>query len=325
MNTTTVTDKGGLLPKGPGGGSSLPDRIFRIIAIVAAGLAVLLTIAFFIQLIWHSVPAFREFGLRFFWSTEWDSAEMKFGAACAIYGTLVTTIIALVISIPTAFLTALFLVEIAPPSISRVFGCALDLLAAIPSVIYGMWGLFVFVPFMQTYVQPFLSDTLHLAVVPLFDGPVTGFGFLTAGIVLALMALPFMSAIMRDVFRMVPPVVKESAYGIGATTWEVAKDVTMRYGMQGLLGAIFLGLGRAVGETMAVLFIIGNSETISASLYESGATIASVLANKFAEAEGLAKSSLFALGLILLCITFAIQIFAQMWLNRVRKNSGGGL
>ena len=153
----------------------------------------------------------------------------------------------------------------------------------------------------------------------------TGFGFLTAGLVLALMSLPFMSAIMRDVFRMVPAVVKESAYGTGATTWEVAKDITMRYGMQGLLGAVFLGLGRAVGETMAVLFIIGNSETISASLYESGATIASVLANKFAEAEGLSKSSLFALGLILLCITFAIQIFAQLWLNRIRKNAGGGL
>ena len=325
MNTATVTGKSGLFPKGPGGGSSLPDRIFRITAIAAAALAVLLTAAFFLQLAWYAFPAFREFGLRFFWSTEWDAAEMKFGAAPAIYGTLITTVIALLISIPTAFLTALFLVEIAPPAISRIFGCALDLLAAIPSVIYGMWGLFVFVPFMQNQVQPFLSDTLHLAVIPLFDGPITGFGFLTAGIVLALMALPFMSAIMRDVFRMVPPVVKESACGIGATTWEVAKDVTMRYGMQGLLGAVFLGLGRAVGETMAVLFIIGNSETITASLYESGATIASVLANKFAEAEGLAKSSLFALGLILLCITFAIQLFAQLWLNRVRKNSGGGL
>lgn len=325
MNTATVTGKSGPFPKGPGGGISLSDRIFRLTAIAAAALAVLLTAAFFFQLTWYSFPAFREFGLRFFWSTEWDTAEMKFGAACAIYGTLITTVIALLISVPTAFLTALFLVEIAPPAISRIFGCALDLLAAIPSVIYGMWGLFVFVPFMQNHVQPFLSDTLHLAVIPLFDGPMTGFGFLTAGIVLALMALPFMSAIMRDVFRMVPPVVKESACGIGATTWEVAKDITMRYGMQGLLGAVFLGLGRAVGETMAVLFIIGNSETVTASLYESGATIASVLANKFAEAEGLAKSSLFALGLILLCITFAIQIFAQLWLNRIRRNSGVGL
>lgn len=325
MNQTTVKTKNGPFLPETAGRASLPDRIFRIAAIASAGLAILLTLAFFVQLAWHSVPAFREFGLRFFWSTEWDSAEMKFGAACAIYGTLITTVIALLIAVPTAFLTALFLVEIAPPAISRVFGCALDLLAAIPSVIYGMWGLFVFVPFMQNRVQPFLTDTLHLGVIPLFDGPMTGFGFLTAGIVLALMSLPFMSAIMRDVFRMVPPVVKESAYGIGATTWEVAKDVTMRYGMQGLLGAVFLGLGRAVGETMAVLFIIGNSETISASFYESGATIASVLANKFAEAEGLAKSSLFALGLILLCITFSIQIFAQIWLNKVRRNAGGGL
>ena len=211
MNLTTVKTKNGpFLPK-TAGGASLPDRIFRIAAIASAGLAILLTLAFFVQLAWHSVPAFREFGLRFFCSTEWDSAEMKFGAACAIYGTLITTVIALLIAVPTAFLTALFLVEIAPPAISRVFGCALDLLAAIPSVIYGMWGLFVFVPFMQNRVQPFLTDTLHLGVIPLFDGPMTGFGFLTAGIVLALMSLPFMSAIMRDVFRMVPPVVKESA------------------------------------------------------------------------------------------------------------------
>ena len=325
MNSSAVKHQNGGSSNSTAGGIHLPDRLFRIAAAGAAGLAVLLTIAFFVQLSVHSVPAFREFGIRFLWSTQWDTSSMQFGAACAIYGTLLTTAIALLIAVPTEFLTALFLVEIAPPGIARVLGCALDLLAAIPSVIYGMWGLFIFVPFMQEHVQPFLSDTLHLSVLPLFDGPVTGFGFLTAGIVLALMSLPFISAIMRDVFRMVPSVVKESAYGIGATTWEVARNVTMRYGMQGLLGAVFLGLGRAVGETMAVLFIIGNSETISASLYESGATIASVLANKFAEAEGLSKSSLFALGLILLCITFTIQIFAQLWLNRIRKNSGGGL
>ena len=315
MNSKAVKHSNGAPSQKTVGKVHLPDRIFRIAAAGAAALAVLLTLAFFVQLSVHSIPAFREFGIRFLWSTEWDTSSMQFGAASAIYGTLVTTIIALLIAVPTAFLTALFLVEIAPPGISRILGCALDLLAAIPSVIYGMWGLFVFVPFMQEPVQPFLSDTLHLSVIPLFDGPITGFGFLSAGFVLALMSLPFISAIMRDVFRMVPSVVKESAYGIGATTWETARDVTMRYGMQGLLGAVFLGLGRA----------IGNSETISASLYESGATIASVLANKFAEAEGLSKSSLFALGLILLCITFAIQIFAQLWLNRIRKNAGGGL
>ena len=203
MNKPAVFPQSGPAKGGPGG-TPLSDKIFRWLAIGAAALAGLLTIAFFLQLAWHSYPAFREFGPGFLCSTQWDTAEQKFGAAFAIYGTLITTAIALLIAVPAAFLTALFLVEIAPPLLSRVFGCALDLLAAIPSVIYGMWGLFVFVPFMQTHVQPFLSDTLGLSVIPLFDGPMTGFGFLTAGLVLALMSLPFMSAIMRDVFRMVP-------------------------------------------------------------------------------------------------------------------------
>jgi len=306
-------------------GSDFKDMAFKALSLGSAALVILLMVGFFLQLLIHSEPAMAKFGLKFIWTDEWDPVKLDFGAASAIYGTLVTTVIAMAISVPVSFLIAMFLVELAPPSVSRVIGQAIDLLAAIPSIIYGMWGLFVFIPFMQITIQPFLAETLHLNVLPFFKGPAMGFGLLTSGIVLAFMVLPFISAVMRDVFRMVPPVVKESAYGAGATTWEVTLDVTMRYGMQGLLGAVFLGLGRAIGETMAVLFIIGNTPEVSASLFSSGTTISALLANKFGEAEGIYKSVLFELGLILLVITFGIQMVAQYWLNKVRKSAGGGL
>ncbi len=305
--------------------TGLHDALFRALALGSAALVVLLMLGFFVQLLIHSQPAIAKFGLQFIWTDEWDPVKLEFGAASAIYGTLVTTLIAMAIAVPASFLIAMFLVELAHPAVARVVGQAIDLLAAIPSIIFGMWGLFVFVPFMQTVVQPFLADTLRLGGLPLFKGAPMGFGLLTSGVVLALMVLPFISAVMRDVFKMVPAVVKESAYGAGATTWEVTTDVTLRYGLQGLLGAVFLGLGRAIGETMAVLFIIGNTPEISVSLFGSGATISSLLANKFGEAEGVCKSALFELGLILLVITFAIQIVAQLWLNKVRKSAGGGL
>ena len=303
----------------------LSDRIFKLSALLSALLVVFLMAGFFFQLLWHSLPSLKAFGIKFIYSTEWDPVNNVYGAASAIYGTFITTAIAMLIAVPLSFVIALFLVELANPFISKVMGQAIDLLAAIPSIIFGMWGLFVLVPLMQNYVQPFLADTLHLKVIPFFDGPQMGFGFLTAGLVLALMILPFISAVMRDVFKMVPQVVKESAYGTGATTWEVTFDVTMKYGMQGLLGAVFLGLGRAIGETMAVLFIIGNTPKISASLFESGTTISATLANNFAEASGLFKSVLFELGLVLLVISFLVQVAAQYWLNRVRKKAGGGL
>ncbi len=306
-------------------GADFRDLAFKAIALGSAALVILLMVGFFIQLLIHSEPAIAKFGLKFIWTDEWDPVRQEFGAASAIYGTLVTTVIAMAIAIPTSFLIAMFLVELAHPTVGKIIGQAIDLLAAVPSIIYGMWGLFVFIPFMQTAVQPFLAETLHLNALPFFKGPPMGFGLLTSGIVLAFMVLPFVSAVMRDVFKMVPSVVKESAYGTGATTWEVTLDVTMRYGMQGLLGAIFLGLGRAIGETMAVLFIIGNTPEVSASLFSSGTTISAILANKFGEAEGLYKSVLFELGLILLVITFGIQIVAQYWLNKVRKSAGGGL
>ncbi len=304
---------------------SVTDWIFKWFTLICAWLIIFLMVGFFIQLFWRAFPAIQQFGFRFLVSTEWDPVKNIYGAAPAIYGTLVTTIIAMAIAAPLSFVIALFLVELAPPALGRILEYAVDLLAAIPSIIYGMWGFFVFVPFMQKYVQPFLADTLHLKSIPLFAGNQMGSGFLTAGLVLALMVLPFISAVMRDVFRMVPSVVKESAYGVGSTTWEVTSCVTMRYGMQGLLGALFLGLGRAVGETMAVLFIIGNIPQIKASLFAGGATISSILANNFAESEGIFKSALFELGLILLAISFIIQVIAQYWLNRVRKSTGGGL
>ncbi len=299
--------------------------LFRHLTLISAVMIIIIMAGFFVQLLFHSLPAIEKFGISFFFRNEWDPVRLEFGAAGPLYGTLVTTLIAMLIAVPLSFVIALFLVEIAPPHLSRIISQAIDLLAAVPSIIYGMWGLFYFVPFMQNHVQPFLADTLYLKHIPLFSGPQMGFGLLTAGLILALMVLPFITAVMRDVFRMVPSVVKESAYGAGATTWEVTFDVTMRYGMQGLLGAVFLGLGRAIGETMAVLFIIGNSPEISTSLFSSGTTISAILANKFAEAEGIYKNVLFELGLTLLVITLLIQVAAQWWLNKVRKSSGGGL
>jgi phosphate transport system permease protein len=305
------------------------DAVFKFITVISAFIVIALMAGFFFQLLWHSLPSIQKFGIPFLYSDQWDPVRNEYGAASAIYGTLVTTVIAMVIAVPLSFVIAMFLVELAHPLISKVMGQAIDLLAAIPSIIFGMWGLFIFVPFMQNYIQPFLADVLHLKSIPfigeLFRGPKMGFGMITAGVVLALMILPFISAVMRDVFRMVPHVVKESAYGCGATTWEVTVDVTMKYGLQGLIGAVFLGLGRAIGETMAVLFIIGNCPKVSASLFAPGTTISATLANNFAEAGGIFKNVLFELGLILLVITFLIQVAAQYWLNRVKKSAGGGL
>ncbi len=278
-----------------------------------------------VQLAGNSMPSLREFGVGFITSTEWDPAvAQRFGAASSMYGTLVSTLIAMVIAVPLSLVIALFLVELAHPLLGRFVGYAIELLAAIPSIIYGMWGLFVFAPFMEKYIQIPLND--HLGFLPLFSGAPMGIGMLTAGVILALMILPFVSAVMRDVFRMVPGVVKEAAYGMGSTTWEVTRRVTIRYGIQGLIGATFLGLGRAIGETMAVTFVIGNVHNISASLFAPGNSIASTLANEFAEAsDPLYMSSLVELGLILFAITLVIQIIAHVWLGRIRRSMGGGL
>lgn len=289
------------------------DRLFRIAAAGSALLAPLLLAALLVQLGIGSAPAWREFGPRFLIGTEWDPVRNVYGALPAIVGTLLTTALALLFAIPPAFVTALRLVD-APPGIGEILSQALDLLAAIPSVIYGMWGLFVLVPIMQDHVQPFLSDTLGLGKIPFFGEYGNGFGFLTASLILALMILPYISAVMRNVFRMTPAVLRESAFGIGCTRWETAKDIVMRYGIRGLLGGIFIGLGRALGETMAVLFVIGNVVALPEDLYASGTTIAATLANNFAEADGILRAVLFALGLILLLLALGVQVLAHYYL-----------
>lgn len=289
------------------------DRIFRITALLSALLIPAVLIAFLVQLGLGSAPAWREFGIGFLFGTDWDPVADRYGALPAIAGTLLTTAIALLISIPPAFVTALFLVD-APPAVGAVLSQALDLLAAIPSVIYGMWGLFVLVPLMQDHVQPFLSETLGLGRIPFFGEYGNGFGFLTASLILGLMILPYMSAVMRNVFKMTPGMLRESAYGVGCTRWETARDIVMRYGVRGLLGGIFIGLGRALGETMAVLFVIGNVSMLPDSLYAGGTTIAATLANNFAEADGILRAVLFALGLVLLTMSLGVQVLAQYYL-----------
>jgi phosphate transport system permease protein len=300
------------------------DMIFRWISAFFALLILAVMIGILVQLTENSALSIRRFGFGFLFSPAWNPVAREFGALSSIYGTLVSTLIAMILAVPLSLVIALFLVELAHPILSRFAGYTIELLAAIPSIIYGMWGLFVFAPFMERYIQAPLEK--YLGFLPLFEGPPMGIGMLTAGFILALMILPFISAVMRDVFRLVPAVVKEASYGMGSTTWEVTRQVTVRYGIQGLIGATFLGLGRAIGETMAVTFVIGNVHTISPSLLAPGNSIASTLANEFAEAsDPLYMSSLIELGLILFIITLIIQIIAQFWLARIRKSMGGGL
>jgi len=300
------------------------DPAFRYVAI-ACGFSLLVFVAGILAVLLHgSRLSLDAFGWGFLFSQSWNPVTEEFGAASSIYGTLVSTAIAMLIAVPLSLVIALFLVELAPPRVSRLVGGAIELLAAIPSIIYGMWGLFVFAPFMADHVQPFLNRATGNFL--LFQGPPMGIGMLTAGIILALMILPFITSVTRDIFRMVPPVVKESAYGMGSTTWEVTRKVTVPYGIQGVVGACFLGLGRAIGETMAVTFVIGNRHEIALSLFSAGNSIASTLANEFTEAsEDIYLSSLVELGLVLFAVTVLLQIAAQLWLNRTRRKMGAGL
>lgn len=282
-------------------------------------------IAIIVSLFIGAAPALRKFGLGFLVSTSWNPVTEDFGALVPIYGTLVTSVIAMLIGVPVSFGIALFITELCPPFLKRPIGTAIELLAAIPSIIYGMWGLFVFAPLFGDHVQPWISN--HLGSVPLigalFSGPPLGIGVLTAGIILAIMVIPFMSAVMRDMFEVVPPVLKESAYGIGATTWEVVRHVALPYTKVGVVGGIMLGLGRALGETMAVTFVIGNANRIHASLFMPGNTISSSLANQFTEAVGeMYTSSLIALGLILFLITFVVLALAKFLLFRISGREG---
>ena len=300
------------------------DKTFRWLSFSCSLMVPLVMLAIGLELLQASWPALKQFGWRFFFSTDWNPVLQHFGAATSIFGTVVSTLIAMVIAVPLSLAIALFLVELAPPRVSYIAGTLIELLAAVPSIIFGMWGLFVFAPFMSRCVQPLLGKTLGF--LPLFQGPPMGIGMLTAGIILAFMVLPFISAIARDVFKLVPPVVKESAFGMGATTWEVTRKVTIPYGLVGIIGAVFLGLGRAMGETMAVTFVIGNAHRLSDSLFAPGNTIASALANEFSEAtEPLYISSLVALGLVLYLITYLVQVISQMLLRRMYRSWSVGL
>ena len=300
------------------------DAIFLIVTAAASFTVIIFIAAILYELIHQSGPAISRFGVwKFLSSTDWNPVKESFGALTNIYGTILTTFLSLLMAIPVAIGIAVFITEIAPNFLKTPIGVAIELLAAIPSIIYGMWGLFVFAPFMAKHVQPFLGKTLGW--LPLFQGPPMGIGMLTAGIILALMILPFVAAVCRDVFQLVPSVMKESAYGVGATVWEVTHKVTIRYGLRGIVGAAFLGLGRALGETMAVTFVIGNDHSISPSLFAAGNSIASALANEFTEAsDPIYLSALVELGLVLFVITFLVQIAAQFWLSRLQRTVGGG-
>jgi len=301
------------------------DRAFHGLTRAAAiGVLVLLG-GVIISLIIGSMPAFREFGLGFVFGERWNPVTEKFGAIAPIYGTLVTSLIAMLIAVPLGLMIAMFLTELCPLWLRRPIGIAIELLAGIPSIIYGIWGLFVFAPFLQETLQPFLINTLGNAPVigVLFAGPPYGIGVLTASLILAIMVLPFITSISRDVFDAVPPVLKEAAYGIGCTTWEVVRYVVLPYTRVGVIGGVMLGLGRALGETMAVTFVIGNAHKISASILHPGTTISATIANEFTEAVGdLYTSSLIALGLILFVITFIVLSIARYLLLRIERRIG---
>jgi phosphate transport system permease protein len=269
--------------------------------------------------------ALRTFGLNFLLVDTWNPVTEKFGAIAPIYGTLVTSFVAMLIAVPVGLFIALFLTELCPMWLRRPIGIAIELLAGIPSIIYGIWGLFVFAPFLQQYVQPFLISVFGEVPVfsTLFAGPPYGIGILTAGLILAIMVLPFVTSISRDVFTAVPPVLKEAAYGLGCTTWEVVRYVVLPYARVGVIGGVMLGLGRALGETMAVTFVIGNAHRISGSLLAPGTTISATIANEFTEAVGdLYTSALIALGLILFVITFIVLAAARYMLMRLNARIG---
>jgi phosphate transport system permease protein len=301
------------------------DNFFRRLTQGAALVVLLILGGAIVSLIQGSIPAFRAFGFGFFTTEVWNPVTEKFGAGAAIFGTLVTSIIAMAIAVPVGIGIAIFLTELCPPALRRPIGIAIELLAGIPSIIYGIWGLFLFAPFLQQYVQPGLialfGDVPVLSSV--FAGPPYGIGMLTAGLILAIMVLPFVTSISRDVFETVPPMLKESAYGIGCTTWEVVSNIVIPYTRVGVIGGVMLGLGRALGETMAVTFVIGNAHKISASLIAPGTTISATIANEFTEAVGdLYTSSLIALGLILFMITFIVLAIARVMLARLDVKAG---
>jgi phosphate transport system permease protein len=304
---------------------AIGDFLFRHLTFLFALLVLLILGGVIVALIDGALPALRTFGVSFLFSDVWNPVTEKFGALAPIYGTLVTSAIAMLVGIPVAFGIAVFITEICPGWLKRPLATMIELLAAIPSIIYGIWGLFVFAPFVQQYIQPNLIASF--GQIPgfgaLFAGPPLGIGILTAGFILAIMVLPFISSIMRDVFETVPAILKESAYGLGATRSEVVRQIVLPYTRIGVVGGIMLGLGRALGETMAVTFVIGNAHRISVSILQPGTTISASLANEFTEAVGdLYLSSLIALGFILFVITFIVLAIAKMMLLRLEQRAG---
>ncbi|RQW28698.1 phosphate ABC transporter permease subunit PstC [Rhodobacteraceae bacterium CH30] len=303
----------------------LIDKLFRISTRFFAFFVLAMLVGILLSLVIGSMPTFKHAGWSFLTSTEWDPVAENFGALVPIYGTLMTSFIALLIGVPVSFGIALFLTELSPIWLRRPLGIAVELLAGIPSIIYGMWGLFVFAPWFGDHIQPWILDNMgELPLVGfLFQGAPMGIGIFTAGLILAIMVIPFIASVMRDVFEVVPPMLKESAYALGATTWEVVRNVVLPYTKTGVIGGIMLGLGRALGETMAVTFVIGNSTIFASGLFEAGNSIASSLANEFAEATSeLHLSALISLGLILFFITFVVLACSKLLLLQLKKQEG---
>jgi phosphate transport system permease protein len=302
------------------------DVLFANVTRFFAVLTLVTLAGIIVSLFYGAWPSIAKFGLPFLWTAEWNAPAEKFGALIPIYGTIVTSVIALIIAVPVSFGIALFLTELSPGWLRRPLGTAIELLAAIPSIVYGMWGLLVFAPLFGKYVQPALASTIGKVplIGALFSGPPLGIGLLCAGIILAIMIIPFIAAVMRDVFTVTPAMLKESAYGVGATTWEVVWNVVLPYTKVGVVGGIMLGLGRALGETMAVTFVIGNTNLLdNVSLFSPGNSITSALANEFQEANpGLHTAALIQLGLILFLITFFVLAFSKWMLAKLKINEG---
>lgn len=322
---TNAIDRPSVPPTPAATNQKWQDFLFHKVTMAFAALVLLMLAGIIASLVVGAWPALERFGPGFITRIEWDPVNDEYGALIAIAGTVVTSFIALLIAFPVSFGIALFLTEICPVWLKQPLGTAVELLAGVPSIIYGMWGLFVFAPLFADYAQPFLSATLgHLPVIGvLFNGPMMGIGMLTAGLILSVMIIPFIASVMRDVFDTCPSVLKESAYAIGCTRWEVVRHIVLPYTRIGVVGGVMLGLGRALGETMAVTFVIGNAHKLSWSLFAPGNSIASTLANEFAEAEaGMHMSSLFALGLILFVITFIVLAVAKLLLISMANKEG---
>jgi phosphate transport system permease protein len=302
----------------------LQDFFFHRVTQGFSLLVLLALLGIIFSLFINAWPTFQKFGLQFIWRVEWDIIKQDFGAAIAVVGTVASATIAMVLAVPLAFGIAVFLTETCPTWLRRPLGTSIELLAAVPSIIYGMFGLFVFAPLFADFIQVPLKSLLGgMPLIGfLFGGATNGMGILAAGIVLAFMVLPFVAAVMRDVFEITPAILRESAYGLGCTTWEVVRKVVLPYTQKGVIGGVMLGLGRALGETMAVTFVIGNANRMPASLFSPGTSIASVLANEFGEAEGLHFSTLFALGFLLFVITFVVLAAAKAMINRAEKAKG---